>query len=1583
MLSKMTKYRFGLFLSSIAALAMLTGARAVAGAFNYGSQATTINVAYVLVHSDRQEVYGAPDPFVFYILNNRTDLRPANWTFANPLGPKVVSTEIYNRYQSLTIGAPITSNMAPYWQVDLDSLTTSNVTQFNFLIIHMDKNAYTSSAPLNLSAWERRVLRQFLDMGGTLLIDGGSSMRSYPGLFTDVQWFNQGKTGFAETNVNGQRHPLLSVPYFLSQQEINQLGANNIGNYFMTAGRSSTILASPMNPPDSTIFQTVVGNSAELGMPYIAAGDYGSGHIIVTAANICSDISNPVASASGSPPVPPVYCSATDFSSAHPEDLKFLVNAISYASDCSETDQFNPRHTSTAFSEFGGALLPMWEYPPSTPIDFTGTWLNNNWASSTTPAIFGNIAYVTDGQGYLHAFDVNPPEDLDGNGIPDDTADTPTADPLVTNGSAHEMSNLDLSQGRVYDQLWSYQVSNGPLSAPTVGTLPLPSNPFNGFSYVIVEAQDGSIWECPACVSGGGVTKIYPLSGVSATSFTGTPPAPTIYRGRIFAIQPGGSLAVIDQWHPYGGITGSDPIKQNSFTVPLPVNVTTSVSGVTPVYNPPAVASIPSNDATFGGCDLVVTVSSNFGVGSFLVGSLDEALQCTDTPVPTVLPAHFESKSMAVGSALNVTDAPEDRSSDLGFNQWAYVSDSNYGLYSNFTAIFEGPSQGTAADPSGPFEIQPTSTFPTSTASTPALPLVYADYDLSSNSAVPVGAPARVQINPNVLTLSGWTLSGSPIVTQTNQTVYTANGPGTSYIAGVQDQNALLTQPPALSSGSIMKWRFALVGGSSTGVTASPVVDGDGIQYSFAGYRFIGSPVAGTDGFVYALAANATNVIVMCINPNAPIWGNVPVSGFRNTQVVLTQFDDTRYINTTTFPKGTGDETVDPRGNEIPQGYNGGWFRIADFSDNFVTTPPALQPNIGFPMPVQAVVTTQGATGATNNAVPQIVPLHSSSTGVPMLYWWANVTTAKGVSASGVLAPMAMIGEWLYFGGQDSAGHNYIYSVNAETISLGVGVNGATREINETSNAAYFNKFTSQVGTINSLLASAGRYAVAQGTLGIEGFGNMLTLVSDNNRLVAFNPDGSAEWSCDSTYQQQQQGGPNAQVQTTSKTPINRPSTLAQLSASDYLVADSGNDRCVRLDQSGQATWELTSFNDPNGIMRAGQPNTLKQPTSCVTWATYYPANSSSPTMMTNHYLIADSGNYRVLEVDDIYTIAPSSGSSQGYSIDPTNPNVYHTLVWESHTAEQGRMYRYVAAQVYQAADGNSYIMAAISNKRVAPVIAMTSGATTTFGLQSPSSDTTGSSIVLLYYGINYGDAVTVGSVPVDYSVRPAAGSNAAVYFGGTIAFRYIYNGAQAMLPLITYVLCPQDSNIKAPPGTPLRGVRFLVDYYRYPASFTTQRTLVCDIDGVFDALPYYAQVGSTTASGMTQYVWYLDAAPWRASYNGTDLNPSDQYVFAFTQNEYNASVAQYSVTLNSLTSMPYRNSIFDPSSALFLPNQDYLITNRASSGDPGSADIATIGGNVFEYDPSPTASTALVDVWGLPSNAGPIVQPAFSMRPL
>ena len=59
-------------------------------------------------------------------------------------------------------------------------------------------------------------------------------------------------------------------------------------------------------------------------------------------------------------------------------------------------------------------------------------------------------------------------------------------------------------------------------------------------------------------------------------------------------------------------------------------------------------------------------------------------------------------------------------------------------------------------------------------------------------------------------------------------------------------------------------------------------------------------------------------------------------------------------------------------------------------------------------------------------------------------------------------------------------------------------------------------------------------------------------------------------------------------------------------------MADTGNNRCVRFDRSGNVLWELTRFNDyPDAnfgkavaLLTPGEPTTLNHPTSVQTYKT-------------------------------------------------------------------------------------------------------------------------------------------------------------------------------------------------------------------------------------------------------------------------------------------------------------------------------------------------------------------------------------------
>src|SRR5579883_2836169 len=268
-----------------------------AAAFNYntGSQLHTINVGMLMLDSDNQTGPAGRDHpgwYSFYILNQRGDIRPPGWNLDNPLAPKVITADINGRYGGVyanQIGQAITPNMAPYWEVDITRTNIDSLKKFNVLVIHTHNNSSNpNNVSIDLTRQERLLLRQYIDQGGTLIVeDCGGAKTGFQFLF-DAQFWSTGSNGFAVVPNPTQRHPIITTPFFLSQGDLNNIGDKSVGNYFMTSGRGTT--APTTAQPDPTIFNTVIGNSQHSDangkpFPYVAAGDYGSGHVIMSSAD--------------------------------------------------------------------------------------------------------------------------------------------------------------------------------------------------------------------------------------------------------------------------------------------------------------------------------------------------------------------------------------------------------------------------------------------------------------------------------------------------------------------------------------------------------------------------------------------------------------------------------------------------------------------------------------------------------------------------------------------------------------------------------------------------------------------------------------------------------------------------------------------------------------------------------------------------------------------------------------------------------------------------------------------------------------------------------------------------------------------------------------------------------------------------------------------------------------------------------------------------------------------------------------------------------------------------------------------------
>jgi hypothetical protein len=759
--------------------------------------------------------------------------------------------------------------------------------------------------------------------------------------------------------------------------------------------------------------------------------------------------------------------------------------------------------------------------------------------------------------------------------------------------------------------------------------------------------------------------------------------------------------------------------------------------------------------------------------------------------------------------------------------------------------------------------------------------------------------------------------------------------------------------------------------------------------------RVIGTPITTNDGLTYFLASavsqyNAGRLVtlLMAFKTNPEITLNLPEPFDLNAGVTIQQADilsdqtsGTAVVRASSNQANSPQLTLDAdRGRVIVKNFRGsgsGFSASQSFVVRYYSREGRAERKIVIPP------TPLGSTATVGEQVDATGRLSSNPGGFsPLLFYY--------VLPGMPLSQPSLVGDYIYYNvasrDPDSASFSnvgFVVAVDARPysndpqvrIGLSEQVMNVTDRVrvqnpdgtlaaaaNTKSNHARILRLTpanttpsfaegGPVGGEGSLVVNSGIMgSSAAGSLaGVFAFNNGVTLIADSRRLLETSADASALWSMESTVARTSAGGPipiyGPTGEITNPTPaplgqfnvartsLARPTSLQRIGGSDYLMADSGNNRVVRTDRGGNVVWGMTKAADPYGILASGDPLTLSEPTDLLYYVTpTLNAGLNAVTGYEVHYIIADSGNSRIIEVATYYD---QTGGAVDAPVSPgsntSNTAGSPVVVWSSRVAsEQGKSLRFRSVQravgfgpagtPYEGLYGYPYLTAVVSNVRL--------------GIDGPSADAVGGSLVTMRYA-PFNTALTFRDA--GGTQKPAKLWLPPTTAGSARQSEPVGNGA-------TLIAISEFNTLTVGPGTTNRLVKRInnptfFQQLNLPANLNAGNPaktlyLLCDLDGA------YVLQARTDSNGKTA----LDA------------------LWAFKQSDYNRmNTSRFNVVGSTVgATLPLDAAPkFQPVSLQLLANGNYLITN-GWTGRSSLFENGQFTGDVFEVKPngSPVLAT-------------------------
>lgn len=1409
MIRRIAQNKIGLMLSTLGLLTVPAATTAHADTHSYASERRQIK-ACVLVTSAAPGVNNGPEnvtPHVFYIMDRRSDLKPAGWEFVNPLASGTITGDIYNRWQqrgglldpafantpagvAFRTGQPLTKNFGAYWEVNLDSTSSADLQQFDIVLMayHNGQTQFTSD--------EREKLRRYVDGGGTVWLEdeGDFNLKSGLGAYGGGQFFID--LGFATVipaaslpTAATLHHPLINFPYALSQVDVQSLGAagvqydNAAHTHHAHQGLNNTFTGVNGLANPRVLVPIIWAGTASGQLPYVSAGDYGAGHVVVSSGGIASGINAYVGGQDVGEGGNSAVTSGDSTLGARPVDLKFAYNMIAWTSSV-PTGGVNSRRTNSTQENVGAQLGTRFStIPPLAP----------NPSAGSGSIIHKGVVFYVDGNNVLHAYDASPQQDLDNDGNKDDGI-------------------MDYIYGAPYDEIWNTDLKgllgttgSTRISTPTIASV---VNTGTGLpqDILMVTTSLGATMAFDAFpLSGGSLAITSPMvwgisspdaapvdlsSDLTALGSTLQSPGPAFSDGVVFTLWNQTANDPNHHWHiaALNPLTGNEVFQESGAIGPtvapstLPVGL---LGGPVPgIPNP--VGSLTTGyvrDGSTGALDKMIYVPTRTEQTTDTGGGTVQGVWFSTKGEPlepiAASPNTFTPKGQRRLVPWYLTNPPAngiDLRPVVYKNNGGVVTRLRYGI--DFTVLYSG----------GP----PTRSIVVTIVVPPLAGDTFtADYTLDWPADVlPViagsGRPTAVEMRmfsrrsfgiggdprQGVANAPAMHLFGSPALSPQDY-LFMGGGdyPGGDRLYAYHEQfsNTLLTT--ALSNGQTkanteLAWMFyanapdddfnigtgGLPGRMHNTDTffppKTPALPGIPDVY-VTDFEQIGSP-AYANGVVYVTGychlRSETNsalqnlpdaLVVMALraNPDTTFTvqrGDGTLIRLPNERLKIRQPD---LVNSTALsPKYIDlledvNFTVDRSSSAI---------HITDFRSQagagggnaFNTALPILVSTVAGAVIVDLtdpIINHQTGFGILDNVLWWMtVPLAFNANfypGYPYPAQWSG-SNPGGLSGIKPASGPSIVGSTLYYGSTTGQ----VVSVDLTGINANGGQTNVYRSDDGTSRVVAQAALKGPLGfavqqpIFSPPVATTGIVTVGT-SQGLAVLDNQLTLIADNNRLIEVDRAGRAAWTMDATKSIRlvQSAGANGGQIGALNTSLSRPNMAHRSTLNDFVIADTGNNRVIQADKVGIVTWELSRLSNDLRFLRENDPLALNQPTDIQVYTTsgtntlsFTSPIAAGVTYTYNpgagglwfaiHYIIADSGNFRALEVVDVYDANGNPVVMNGS--DGTTPTMLRQVVFTTRSyGEQNKAFRYRTIQQFGNFENGlfrTYMVAAVDNVRQA-----------------------------------------------------------------------------------------------------------------------------------------------------------------------------------------------------------------------------------------------------------------------------------------